>query len=160
MNTPTPMTVNGAKNLNDELQHLKNTKRVKIIQDIAEARAHGDLKENAEYHAAKEQQSFIEGRIKEIEVKLSNSQIIDITKLKQSCRCIFGSTIKLINLNDNTKITYQIVGEDEADINKSKISCYSPIAQAMLGKEEGEEVIVKAPKGDIYYEILSVAYIT
>jgi transcription elongation factor GreA len=155
----TPMTVNGANTLKEELSRLKNIERPRVIDDIATAREHGDLKENAEYHAAKEEQSFIEGRIKEIDSKLAGAQIIDVTKLNQDGRCVFGTTIELLNLHDHSEIIYQIVGEDEADITHNKISCHSPIAKALLGREEGEEVTVKAPKGDINYEIIEVRYI-
>ena len=154
-----PMTVTGAKALEAELLKLKDIERPRIVEDIATARAHGDLKENAEYHAAKEEQSFCEGRIKEIESKLSRMQVIDVTKLNQNGRCVFGTTISLMNIEDDSEITYQIVGEDEADISKNKISCHSPIASALMGNEEGDEVIVKAPRGDIAYEILSVEYL-
>ncbi len=153
-----PVTAFGAKALEATLLKLKDVSRPRIIEDIRTARAHGDLKENAEYHAAKEEQSFVEGRIKEIELKLSRMQIIDVTKLSQDGRCVFGTTITLINSADNSKITYQIVGEDEADISLDKISCHSPIASALMGNEEGDKVIVKAPKGDIVYKILSVEY--
>ena len=153
------MTINGAQTLKVELEHLKNTKRVRIIKDIATARAHGDLKENAEYHAAKEEQSFCERRIKNIEFKLAHMQVIDVFKLNQNGRCVFSTTVTLINTQDNSKIRYQIVGEDEADITKNKISCYSPIAKALMGHVVGEEVIVKAPKGDIFYKITKVQYI-
>ena len=154
-----PTTVNGAKILEDELIRLKDCERPRIVNDIAIAREHGDLKENAEYHAAKEEQAFVEGRIQEIESKLSRLQIIDIKQLNQDGRCVFGTTVSLINLSDHSAISYQIVGEDEADIDKGKISCHSPIARALMGNEEGDEVIVKAPKGDILYEILEVQYI-
>ena len=154
-----PITVKGANNLEDELIKLKDEERPRIVNDIATARGHGDLKENAEYHAAKEEQAFVEGRIQEIESKLSRLQIIDVKQLNQDGRCVFGTTISLLNLSDNSKISYQIVGEDEADIDKGKISCYSPIARALIGNEEGDEVTVKAPKGDILYEILEVQYI-
>jgi transcription elongation factor GreA len=153
------MTVGGAKALEAELLKLKDVDRLRIIEDIATARAHGDLKENAEYHAAKEEQSFCEGRIKEIESKLSRMQVIDVTKLNQDGRCVFGTTITLMNVEDDSEITYKIVGEDEADIAHGKISCHSPIASALMGNEEGEEVTVKAPQGDIVYEILEVEYI-
>ena len=153
-----PMTVEGAHALESELLRLKNEDRQRIVSDIATAREHGDLKENAEYHAAKEDQAFVEGRIREIEAKLSRMQIIDVTKLNQGGRCVFGTTVTLLNLVDDSEIVYKIVGEDEADIELGKISCHSPIARAILGKEEGEEVKVKAPKGDILYEILEVQY--
>ncbi|MDG2395553.1 transcription elongation factor GreA [Candidatus Thioglobus sp.] len=154
-----PMTVGGAKALEVELLNLKDVERPRIVEEIATARAHGDLKENAEYHAAKEEQGFIEGRIKEVESKLSRMQVIDVTKLVQNGRCVFGTTISLMNIEDDSEIIYQIVGEDEADIGLNKISCHSPIAAALMGNEEGDEVTVKAPKGDIIYEILEVQYI-
>jgi transcription elongation factor GreA len=137
---------------------LKHTERPKIIQAIAEARAHGDLKENAEYHAAREQQGFVEGRIQEIESKLSVAQIIDISNMENEGRVIFGATIKLTNPTGNT-ITYQIVGEDEADINKQKISVTSPVARALIGKYEGDTVEVTTPDGKTAFEIVEVAYI-
>jgi len=153
------MTVGGVKALEVELLKLKDIERPRIVHDIATARAHGDLKENAEYHAAKEEQSFCEGRIKEVESKLSRMQVIDVTKLNQNGRCVFGTTVTLLNIEDDSEIKYQIVGEDEADISLGKISCHSPIASALMGNEEGDEVTVKAPKGDIVYEILEVEYI-
>ena len=153
-----PMTVAGAKALEVELLRLKDVERPRIVSEIATAREHGDLKENAEYHAAKDEQGFIEGRIQEIESKLSRMQLIDVTQLNQDGRCVFGTTITLLNLNDDSRISYQIVGEDEADVELGKISCYSPIAKALIGNEEGDEIIVKAPKGDILYEILEVQY--
>jgi len=154
-----PMTVAGAKALEIELLKLKDEERPRIVNNIATAREHGDLKENAEYHAAKEEQGFIEGRIQEIESKLSRMQLIDITQLNQDGRCVFGATVTLLNLTDDTAISYQIVGEDEADIELSKISCHSPIAKALMGNKEGDKVTVKAPKGNIEYEILEVQYI-
>jgi transcription elongation factor GreA len=154
-----PITVSGAKALEVELLRLKDQERPRIVSDIATAREHGDLKENAEYHAAKEEQGFIEGRIQDIESKLSRLQVIDVKHLNQNGRCVFGTTVKLLNLSDYNEITYQIVGEDEADIELGKISCHSPISKALLGNEEGDEVIVKAPIGDIIYEILEVQYI-
>ena len=154
-----PITVSGAKALEVELLRLKDEERPRIVSDIATAREHGDLKENAEYHAAKEEQGFIEGRIQDIESKLSRLQVIDVRQLNQDGRCVFGTTTKLLNLSDDSEITYQIVGEDEADIAFGKISCHSPIAKALLGNEEGDQVTVKAPKGDILYEILEVLYI-
>jgi len=154
-----PMTIAGAKALEVELLRLKDEERLRIVNEIAAARGYGDLKENAEYHAAKEEQGFIEGRIQEIESKLSRMQLIDVTQLTQDGRCVFGTTITLLNLTDKSKISYQIVGEDEADIELGKISCHSPIAKALIGNEEGDEVTVKAPKGDILYEIIEVQYI-
>jgi len=153
------MTVTGAKELESELLNLKDVTRPRIVEDIATARAHGDLKENAEYHAAKEEQSFCEGRINEIESKLSRVQVIDVSKLSQDGRCVFSTTVTLLNIEDESETSYQIVGEDEADITLGKISCNSPIARALMGREEGDEVTVKAPKGDINYEILEVQYI-
>lgn len=154
-----PMTIAGSKALEVELLNLKTVERPRIVGEIATARAHGDLKENAEYHAAKEEQGFIEGRIKEIESKLSHMQVIDVDRLNQDGRCVFSTTVTLMNLTDNSEITYQIVGEDEADISQHKISCHSPIASSIMGNKAGDEVVVKAPKGDIAYEILEVQYI-
>jgi len=154
-----PLTVKGAEKLKSELQQLKQVERPKVIAAIAEAREHGDLKENAEYHAAREQQSFIEGRIKEIESKLSFAQIIDVTKLENSGRVVFGVTVDLVALDDEREVTYQIVGEDEAEIEQGKISITSPIARALIGKEEGDIAEVQAPSGVIEYEIVEVKYI-
>ena len=142
-----PMTVAGEASLRRELTELKSVSRPKITAAIAEARAHGDLKENAEYHAAREQQSFCEGRVKEIESKLSNSQVIDVSKIDPTGRVIFGTTVTLINLETDATVTYQIVGEDEADVSSGKISVISPIARAMMGKEEGEEIVLKVSDG-------------
>jgi len=153
-----PMTVIGAEKLRDELNRLKQTERPKIINAIAEARAHGDLKENAEYHAAREQQGFVEGRILEIESKLSSAQIIDVTRMENSGRVIFGATVKLTTSSGGS-LTYQIVGEDEADINQHRISVTSPVARALIGKYEGDSVEVKTPEGIISYEIIAVEYI-
>lgn len=153
------MTVKGAELLKAELEHLKKVKRPNIIAAIAEARAHGDLKENAEYHAAKEQQSFIEGRIKEIEGKLSLAQIIDVTQFPLAGKVIFGATISLVNVETDESTTYQIVGEDEADLKSGKISAMSPLARALIGKDEGDEVIVNTPAGKIEYVIDKVEYI-
>ena len=153
------MTVNGAKLLASELHELKTVLRPQIIEAIAEARAHGDLKENAEYHAAKERQSFTEGRILEIEGKLGNSHIIDITKMPYNGRVIFGATVHLINTENDEEVTYQIVGEDEADIKVRKISVASPIARALIGKEEGDAINVQTPNGIIEYELIKVEYI-
>ena len=154
-----PVTVAGAKALEVELLRLKGVERPRIVNDIATAREHGDLKENAEYHAAKEEQGFVEGRIQEIESKFSRVQLIDVTQLNQDGRCVFGTTITLLNFADDREISYQIVGEDEADIELGKISCHSPIAKALMGNEKGDEITVKAPKGDILYEIIEVQYI-
>jgi transcription elongation factor GreA len=153
------MTVQGAEKLREELKELKGEKRPAVIQAIAEARAHGDLKENAEYHAARDQQSFIEGRIQDIEGKLSLAHIVDVTKLENSGKVVFGSTIDLLNLETEEAVTYQIVGEDEAEIKRGKISVTSPIARSLIGKSQGEEVSVKAPSGVIDYEIVAVKYI-
>ena len=157
--TKVPMTVKGAEALRDELNELKSVTRPKITAAIAEAREHGDLKENAEYHAAREQQSFCEGRIKEIEGKLADAEVIDVTKIESSDRVIFGTTVTLYNLETEESVTYQIVGEDESDVAAGKISVVSPIARAIMGKHEGDEVVVKAPAGDLEYEIESVVHI-
>ena len=154
-----PMTAHGAQLLEKELQDLKFNVRPRIIQAIAEARAHGDLKENAEYHAAKEQQSFSEGRIKELETKLSHAQLIEVTLFENHGKVIFGSTVTLCNIENDAKFTYYIVGDDEADFKMNKISYNSPLAKAIIGKQEGDEVTVKAPSGEVDYEILKVEYI-
>jgi transcription elongation factor GreA len=152
-----PMTVNGAELLREELNRLKHVDRPRIINAISEARKHGDLKENAEYHAAREQQGFAEGRIAEIEAKLAAAQIIDISKMPNEGRVIFGSTVKLTDEHGN-ELTYQIVGEDEADIKIAKISVTSPVARALVGKYEGDKVTVETPDGAMSYEIMEVAY--
>ena len=154
----TPMTISGAEALKDELKHRKTQERSRITSDIAEARAHGDLKENAEYHAAREQQSFNEGRIADIESKLSNSEIIDVTKVSANGRVVFGSTVQLANVEDGGEVSYRIVGEDEADIKLGLVSVTSPIARALIGKNAGDFVVVVAPKGETEYEILAVEY--
>lgn len=154
-----PMTNTGAKDLEQELHELKTVKRHKIIEAIAEARAHGDLKENAEYHAAKEMQGFTEGRIAEIENKLASAQIIDVTQIPNRGKIIFGATVHLINTKTNNTLKYQIVGEDEANIKQGKISVASPIAKALIGKEEGDEVDVQTPAGLLNLEIDKVEYI-
>ncbi len=154
----TPLTVRGAEKLRDELNRLKSEDRPAVIKAIAEARAHGDLKENAEYHAAREQQGFIEGRIAEIESKLANAQIIDVSTLPANGKVVFGVTVVLADEEDGTEKTYQIVGEDEADIKAGLISVQSPIARALIGKEEGEVVDVQAPGGQRAYEIIEVRY--
>ncbi len=159
MSTKVPMTAHGAKLLEKELHDLKFTVRPRIIKAISEARAHGDLKENAEYHAAKEQQSFSEGRIKELEIKLSDSQIIDVAALNNEGRVIFGATVTLLNLGTDATVSYHIVGDDEADFKINKISYNSPIARAMIGKEEGDEIVVQTPGGAVEYEITEVKYI-
>jgi transcription elongation factor GreA len=154
-----PMTVGGAKALEEELHQLKTVERPRIIAAISEARAHGDLSENAEYHAAKEQQSFMEGRIAEIESKLSNAQVIDPTTVNAEGRVVFGATVTLFDEDKEAEVTYQIVGDDEADIEANKISINSPIARGLIGKEEGDEVEVQVPDGVRNYEILSVKYL-
>ncbi|MBF8223719.1 MULTISPECIES: transcription elongation factor GreA [Halomonadaceae] len=154
-----PMTVAGEQRLRDELDQLKSVERPKVIAAIAEAREHGDLKENAEYHAAREQQGFIEGRIKEIEGKLGSAQVIDVTKLPKTGKVIFGVTVGLLNLDTDEEVTYRIVGEDEADIKAGRISVTSPIARALIGKEEGDVVLVKTPGGDVEYEIAGVEHL-
>jgi len=154
-----PMTVAGERNLREELDHLKSEARPQVIAAIAEAREHGDLKENAEYHAAREQQGFIEGRIQEIESKLSVAQVIDVTKLPKTGKVIFGVTVSLMNLDTDAEVTYRIVGEDEADIKSGRISVTSPIARALIGKEEGDVVVVKTPGGDVEYEVGSVEHV-
>lgn len=148
-----PMSKEGAKQLEEELQRLKTVERPRIINAIAEARAHGDLKENAEYHAAREQQSFTEGRIREIESKLSEAQIIDITQIPNSGKVIFGATVDLINSATDERLTFRIVGDDEADVKANKISVSSPLARALIGKEEGDIVEVATPGGKVSYEI-------
>lgn len=153
-----PMTKLGADALQAELDDLKKVQRPRIVQSIAEAREHGDLKENAEYHAAREQQSFCEGRVQEIEGKLSNAQIIDVTEIHATGRIIFGVTVGLLNLNTDKKVTYQIVGDDEADVKVGKISVNSPIARGLIGKSEGDEVVIKTPSGEVEYEITMVEY--
>lgn len=157
--TKIPMTTDGAEKLRTELEQLKKVDRPKVIQDIAEAREHGDLKENAEYHAAREKQSFIEGRIRDIEGKLSHAQVIDVTSMQNDGKIIFGSTVHLINTETDEEMNYKIVGEDEADIKNAKISYSSPIARAIIGKSEGDVVEVKAPSGAISYEIDKVEYL-
>lgn len=153
------MTVQGAEKLRAELNDLKSVQRPQIVKAIAEAREHGDLKENAEYHAAREQQSFCEGRIKEIEGKLADSEIIDVKTIPHTGRVIFGTTVTLYNLDTEKSVTYQIVGEDEADVKSLKISVGSPIARAMMGKEEGDEIVVNTPQGDVAYEIEKVEHL-
>ena len=154
-----PLTKRGERLLRDELQELKHVQRPKVIQAIAEAREHGDLKENAEYHAAREQQGFIEGRLKDIEAKLSNAQVIDVTTLDAKGKVVFGSTVTLLDIDSDEKITYQIVGDDESDLKSGRISFGSPVARALIGKAEGDEVGVETPGGVKEYEILEVAYV-
>jgi len=152
------MTVEGEAALRVELESLKKNDRPNVIAAIAEAREHGDLKENAEYHAAREQQGFIEGRIQDIEAKLSNSQIIDIAKIPQGDRVIFGSKVTIINVETEEQVAYRIVGDDEANVKEGKISYQSPIARALISKEIGDVVVVKTPGGDVEYEIDDVVY--
>jgi transcription elongation factor GreA len=155
---PVPITLNGSDELKDELQKLKFTARPEVVAAIAEARAHGDLKENAEYHAAKEQQSFIEGRIQELEGVLSNAQIIDPETLTQDGRVVFGVTVDLLNIDNEAEVTYQIVGDYESDIKRNRISISSPIARALIGKEVDDIATVQAPSGAIEYEIVAIHY--
>ena len=154
-----PITTKGAEKLKEELKHLKSVERPRITKAIAEARAHGDLSENAEYHAAREQQSFTEGRINHIDSVLAEAQIIDVTTLDAGGKVVFGATVDLLNVETDEEVTYQIVGEEEADIDQGLISVTSPIARALIGKEEGDSADVNAPSGIIEYEILQVKYI-
>ena len=156
---PNPMTVNGAESLREELAHRKGALRQEITEAIAEARAHGDLKENAEYHAAREQQSFNEGRIQEIESRLADAQIIDVSKIAPTGKVIFGSTVTLIDCDSDETTRYHIVGEDEADLKQNKISVMSPIARALIGKMEDDVVTVVTPRGDREYEISGVEHL-
>lgn len=153
-----PLTARGAALLRDELKKLKRVDRPRVVRAIAEARAHGDLRENAEYHAAKDQQGFIEARIREIESKLSHAQIIDVSKVDAGGRVVFGSTVVLHDHDSDAEITYQIVGEDEADIREGRVSFTSPVARALIGRREGEDVTVRTPAGERDYEILEVRY--
>lgn len=153
-----PMTVRGANLLREELDFLKNVRRPEIIKAIAEAREHGDLKENAEYHAAREQQGFCEGRIQEIEGKLSNAQVIDVTKMTNNGRVIFGATVVLVNAETDEEVTYQIVGDDEADIKQGLISVNSPIARGLIGKEVDDNVNIVTPGGTVEFDIINVEY--
>lgn len=154
-----PMTVAGAESLQAELKRLKSEDRPRIIQAIADAREHGDLKENAEYHAAREQQSFCEGRIQEIESKLSNSQVIDVTKIPNNGKVIFGATVTVFNTSSEEEVTYRIVGDDEADIKKNLISVNSPLSRGLIGKEVDDSAIVITPGGEVEYEIVKVEYL-
>jgi len=154
-----PMTVRGAERLREELARLKTEVRPRIIKAIAEARAHGDLKENAEYHAAREEQSLAEGRIADIGGKLSNAEIIDVSKLDLTGNIVFGTTVVLANIDTGDEVTYRIVGEDEASIKEGMISVASPIARALIGKREGASVAVDAPSGEVEYEVLAVKYL-
>ena len=154
-----PMTVAGEQALREELERLKKVDRPRITQAIAEAREHGDLKENAEYHAAREQQGFIEGRIQELEGKLSNAVVIDVSSVENTGKVIFGVTVSLFNLDTEQSVTYRIVGEDEADVKKGLLSIQSPIARALIGKHEGDEVAIDTPGGTVTYEIESVEHL-
>jgi transcription elongation factor GreA len=155
----TPLTLHGAERLRAEAAHLKKVVRPRIIADIAEARAHGDLKENAEYHAAREQQSFTEGRIRHLDFELSGAQVIDITKLNPGGKVVFGATVTLYDVVKESETTYQVVGDLESDIKAGRIAITSPIARAMIGKEEGDEIVVNAPGGELIYEIVKVVYV-
>jgi len=154
-----PMTVQGELLLREELVELKTVKRPRIVADIAEAREHGDLKENAEYHAAREEQGFCEGRIQEIEAKLSTVQVIDVTKMPNTGKVIFGTTVTILNVETDEEVTYKIVGDDEADIKNNLISVNSPIARGLIGKQVDDEVSIATPKGNVGYEIVEVQYI-
>ncbi|MDE2234125.1 MAG: transcription elongation factor GreA [Gammaproteobacteria bacterium] len=154
----TPLTVHGAEKLREELKRLKGEDRPRIIKAIAEARAHGDLSENAEYHAAREQQSFIEGRILELESKLSNAEIIDLSKINANGKVVFGCTVMLEDEENGSEATYQIVGEDEAEIKAGRISINSPLARALIGKQQGDLVVVRTPTGERRLEIIDVRY--
>ena len=154
-----PMTVQGARALEDELKHLKTVLRPQITQAIAEARELGDLKENAEYHAAREQQGMVEARIRDIEGRLQNAQIIDVTAIAHTGKVIFGTTVEILNCETDESVTYQIVGDDEADIKAGKLSVSSPIARALVGKEEGDVVVVQTPSGKVEYEIVEVRHL-
>lgn len=154
-----PMTAKGAETLRSELENLKSVKRPEIVAAIAEAREHGDLKENAEYHAAREQQGFCEGRIQDIEAKLSNAQIIDVSKLNNTGKVIFGATVTIVNIDTDEEVTYRIVGDDEADIKKNLISVSSPIARGLIGKMLDDEIAIVTPGGTMEYEIIDVQYI-
>ena len=158
MSNKVPLTVRGAERLREELAELKSVARPKVIQAIAEARAHGDLKENAEYHAAREQQGFIEGRIKDIEAKLSHAQIIDVREMDAGGRIIFGTTVDVYEEETDQEHTFQIVGEDEADIKRGLISISSPIARALIGKRVDDVAVVETPKGERHLEIIDVRY--
>ena len=154
-----PLTARGAEKLRDDLERLKRIERPRVIAAISDARAHGDLKENAEYHAAREQQSFIEGRIKDIDGKLSNAQIIDVTQVPANGRVVFGATVQVLEVEKDEELTFQIVGDDEADLKQGMISISSPIARALIGKSEGDVALVDAPGGKRELEILRVKYI-
>ena len=154
-----PITAKGAQRLRAELEELKSVKRPAVIEAIAEARAHGDLKENAEYHAAREQQGMVEARIRDIEGRLQNAQVIDVASIPHTGKVIFGTTVDIANVDTDEQVTYQIVGDDEADIKRGKLSVSSPIARALVGKQEGDVVSVKTPSGVVEYEIVEVRHI-
>ncbi|MFZ3185361.1 MAG: transcription elongation factor GreA [Pseudomonas sp.] len=157
--TKYPMTIQGARALEDELQHLTKVVRPKLSQDIGTARELGDLKENAEYHAAREQQGMVEARIRDIEGRLQNAQVIDVASIPRTGKVIFGTTVEIANVETDDRVTYQIVGEDEADIKSGKISVGSPIARALIAKEEGDVVAVRTPSGVVEYEIVEVRHL-
>ncbi|AJE14323.1 transcription elongation factor GreA [Pseudomonas sp. S5(2021)] len=157
--TKFPMTVQGARALEEELKHLKTVMRPQITQAIAEARELGDLKENAEYHAAREQQGMVEARIRDIEGRLQNAQVIDVSNIPHTGKVIFGTTVDIANVDTDDQVTYQIVGDDEADIKQGKLSVSSPIARALVGKQEGDVVTVRTPSGVVEYEIVEVRHI-
>ncbi|MDX2163985.1 MAG: transcription elongation factor GreA [Gammaproteobacteria bacterium] len=159
MTVKVPMTHKGAEKLKEELQHLKSIQRPAVVQAIAEARAHGDLKENAEYHAAKERQGFIEARIRDIEHKLSHAVVINVSTVAAQNKVIFGATVKIVNTDTEEEVLYQIVGEDEADIKSGKISVHSPIARALIGKEMGDVTLVQTPGGNTEYEIIEILFV-
>ncbi len=158
MTSKTPLTARGAEKLTEELKRLKSVDRPRVIAAIAEAREHGDLKENAEYHAAREEQGFIEGRIADIEGKLATSQVIDVTKLPQTGKVVFGVTVELMDIDSGEELSYRIVGEDEADVKSGLLAYSTPIARALLGKEEGDEIDVTVPGGTRRFEVLQVIY--
>lgn len=156
--TKHPITQRGAEQLREEIRRLKSSERPRIVQAIAEARAHGDLKENAEYHAAKEEQGFVEGRIREIEAKLSTAEIIDVTRFGATGKVIFGATVNIVDEGAGSEITYQIVGEDEADISAGRLSVTSPLAKALIGRQSGDSVDITTPGGAKGYEVVKVRY--
>ena len=156
---PTPMTVEGAAKLREELAHLKNVVRPSISRAIGEAREHGDLRENAEYHAAKERQALTEAQVRQIESRLADAQVIDVTRIKPTGKVVFGATVSLMDVETEALVRYKIVGEDEADVKQSKISVFSPLARAMIGCAEGDSVLVQTPQGRKEYEIHEVAHL-
>lgn len=156
---PTPMTVEGATKLREELNHLKNVVRPGISKAIGEAREHGDLRENAEYHAAKERQALTEARVRQIEATLADAQVIDVTRVQPSGKVVFGATVSLLDVETDARVRYKIVGEDEADVKESKISVFSPLARAMIGRGEGDSVVVETPQGAREYEIDEIAHL-